>query len=187
MRLFRIVALSALIAVASCDLPTEPADAPGARSSSGAASFSHATTSDLSGYYMPADAVRLGNWRLDHIFVGQAFEFQSWEGGTRSETFGPVMLQFDDTTSPMVQTEIGETHSVTARVLPTRYAVTDTSVTFEGQSAELGRVTFSGQLDQGALATAKRNLGGDGVVMTGTLTAGSQTINGVRLRWWMGD
>lgn len=174
-------AVLAALAVAGCDRPPAPADAPAANA------FSHAATADLSGYYMPVDPVRIGRWSLDHLFVGQTAEFERWEGGSRSQTFAPVMLQFDDATSPMVQTELGEAHGVTARVLPTRYTVTDTAVRFEGESPELGRVTFEGRLDQGALATARRNLGADGVVLTGSLTAGGETVRGVRLRWWMGD
>lgn len=173
-------ALLAAFAVSACEQPSAPGEAP-------AAAFSHAATADISGYYMPAEPVRIGKWGLDHLFVGQASEFESWEGGSRSETFAPVMLQFDDASSPMVATELGEAHSVTARILPTRYDVTDTAVSFEGRSPELGKVSFDGRLDPDALATAKRNLGGDGVVMTGTLTAGGQTVRDVSLRWWMGD
>lgn len=173
-------AILAALAVAACDRTPAPAGA-------SAAAFNHAATADISGYYMPVAPVRIGQWSLDHLFVGQAPEFESWEGGSRSETFAPVMLQFDDAASPMVETELGEAHSVTARVLPTRYGVTDTAVRFEGESPELGRVRFEGQLDQGALATARRNLGGDGVVLTGNLTAAGQTVRGVRLTWWMGD
>lgn len=176
-------ALLATVALASCERTTAPADAPAATS----AAFSHAATADISGYYMPADPVRIGQWSLDHLFVGQSSEFEAWEGGTRGQTFGPVMLQFDDATSPMVATELGEAHSVTARILPTRYEVTDTAVSFEGRSPELGEVRFDGRLDPDALATARRNLGGDGAVMTGTLTAGGQTVRDIRLRWWMGD
>ena len=179
-RSFALAAILATLAVAACDRPSAPA-APAP------AAFSHAATADISGYYMPAAPARIGQWSLDHIFVGQAPEFESWEGGSRSETFAPVMFQFDDTASPMVQTELGEAHSVTARVLPTRYEVTDTVIRFEGESPELGRVRFDGRLDQGALATARRNLGGDGVVLTGNLTAAGQTVRGVRLTWWMGD
>lgn len=174
-------ALLGAFAVASCERPPAPAEGPPA------AAFSHAATADLSGYYMPAEPVRIGPWSLDHVFVGQAAAFAEWEAGTRSETFAPVMIQFDDATSPMTPTELGEAHSITARVLPTRYEVTDTTVTFEGRSPELGRVTFDGRLDQAALATSRRNLGGDGVVLTGTLTGGGQTVRDVRLRWWMGD
>ena len=43
------------------------------------------------------------------------------------------------------------------------YAVSDDRIAFEGTSAELGRVRFEGRLDQGALATARRNLGDEGV------------------------
>lgn len=183
---FLATAAIAAIAMASCDRPAEPADAPAAGPPATTA-FSFASTGDLSGYYMPASEVRIGKWSLDHVFVGQAAEFRSWTGGDRNATFAPVMLQFDDTTSPMVETELGEARSVTARVLPTRYAVSDDRIAFEGTSAELGRVRFEGRLDQGALATARRNLGDEGVVLTGTLTAGGQTVRGVRLRWWMGD
>ncbi|MCS6625452.1 hypothetical protein N0B44_21300 [Roseibacterium beibuensis] len=182
-RVLIAAALLATAALASCERASAPADAPAPTSTA----FSHATTADISGYYMPAEPVSIGKWSLDHLFVGQASEFETWEGGARSDTFAPVMLQFDDATSPMIATELGEAHSVTARVLPTRYAVTDTAVSFEGRSPELGRVRFDGRLDPGALATAKRNLGGDGVVMTGSLTAGDQTVTNVRLRWWMGD
>lgn len=171
-----------LLLLASCDRPGAPAEAPPA-----AAAYSHTLSADLSGYYMPAGEVRVGQWSLDHIFVGQAQDFRSWEGGSRSETFGPVMLQFEDVTSPMVQTEIGETRSVSARVLPSAYSVSDTSISFEGRSPELGPVRFAGVLDPGALATARRNLGDEGVVVTGTLKVGDGPAQNVQLRWWAGD
>lgn len=181
-----ILLAASLLALAACDRPDRPADAPSAPPA-GATAFSYASTGDLSGYYMPAGEVRVGKWSFDHIFVGQAAEFRSWTQGDRSATFAPVMLQFDDATSPMVQTELGEARSVSARVLPTRYAVSDERIEFEGTSPELGRVAFEGRLDPGALATSRRNLGDEGVVVTGTLTAGGETVRDVRLRWWMGD
>ncbi len=171
-----------ILLLASCNRPEAPAEPPPA-----AAAFSHAISADLSGYYLPASEVRIGNWSFDHIFVGQAQDFRSWEGGSRSETFGPVMLQFEDVTSPMVQTEIGETRSVSARVLPGAYSVTDTSLSFEGRSPELGRVRFEGTLDPAALATSRRNLGDEGVVVTGQLTVGDAPAQTVQLRWWAGD
>lgn len=182
-RILAAAGIAALFAVVSCDRPDAPGEAP----SAAAPAFSHSMSSDLSGYYMPASEVRIGKWSFDHVFVGQAQEFQAWEGGSRSGTFGPVMLQFDDATSPMVQTEIGEAHSVNARVLPTTYSVTDTRISFEGRSAELGAVRFEGALDPGALATSRRNLGDEGAVVTGTLTVGDTPAQNVRLRWWGGD
>jgi len=172
-----------LLILASCDRPEVPAEAP----APAASAFSHAMTSDLSGYYMPAGDVRIGKWSLDHVFVGQATDFQAWEGGDRSATFGPVMLQFDDVTSPMVQTEIGEARSVTARVLPTAYEVTDSRIRFEGRSPELGAVRFEGMLDPGALATSRRNLGDEGVVVRGELKVGEAPAQRVQMRWWGGD
>lgn len=185
MRLSLAVAVSLLAALAlvSCEGPSSPAEGPADPETA----FSHATTADISGYYVPTEPVRFGQWSFDHLFVGQASEFETWEGGSRADAFGPVMLQFDDATSPMVATELGEAHSVTTRVLPTRYQVTDTAVTFEGRSPELGQVAFEGRLDPDALAVSRRNLGGDGVVMTGTLTAGGRTVRNISLRWWMGD
>lgn len=182
-RLLAVAGLAALTVVASCDRPDSPGEAP----SAAAPAFSHEMSSDLSGYYMPESEVRIGKWSFDHVFLGQAHEFEAWEGGSRSGTFGPVMLQFDDVTSPMVQTEIGEARSVTARVLPTRYSVTETRVSFEGRSPELGAVRFEGVLDPGALATSRRNLGDEGVVVTGRLTVGDAPAQSVRLRWWGGD
>lgn len=172
-----------LLLLASCDRPGSPAEAPPAA----APAFSHGMSADLSGYYIPAGEVRIGKWSFDHVFVGQAPEFEAWEGGTRSGTFAPVMLQFDDVTSPVVPTEIGEARSVTARVLPTAYSVTDTTLSFEGRSPELGAVRFEGALDPGALATSRRNLGDEGVVVTGRLTVGDAPPRNVRLRWWGGD
>lgn len=173
-----------ILLLASCNRPEAPTEPPPT-----AAAFSHAISADLSGYYLPASEVRIGNWSLDHIFVGQAQDFRSWEGGSRSETFGPVMLQFDDVTSPMVADKFGDSvaHIVTARVLPAAYSVTDTSLSFEGRSPELGRVRFEGTLDPAALATSRRNLGDEGVVVTGQLTVGDAPAQTVQLRWWAGD
>jgi len=174
---------TALLLVASCDRPDTAGEAPPAA----APAFSHAMTSDLSGYYMPATDVRSGDWSLDHVFIGQAAEFQAWEAGERSGTFAPVMLQFEDVTSPVVATEIGEARSITARVLPTTYTVTEDRVRFAGHSPELGAVHLVGVLDPDALATARRNLGEEGVVLIGTLKVGDAPARAVRLRWWGGD
>jgi hypothetical protein len=69
----------------------------------------------------------------------------------------------------------------------TTYSVTDTSLSFEGRSPELGAVRFEGSLDPGALATSRRNLGDEGVVVTGRLTVGDAPARTVQLRWWAGD
>ncbi|MGZ9099524.1 MAG: hypothetical protein ACXW3O_07470 [Brevundimonas sp.] len=178
----RSLCLAACLAIlAACERSPERSGAPAA------AAFSYTATSDLSGYYVPLAETRLGPWSLSHVFIGQTAEFGSWQSGRRGSTFAPVMLQFDDVTSPMVQTETGEAHSVVERVLPTTYSVSDGRIRFEGRSAKLGTVRFDGQLDAGALATARRNLGDEGAVVTGRLTVDDLPPSTVRLRWWMGD
>lgn len=185
MRLSRIaLPLALVLGATACDRPTEPADAPAAPT---ARAFSYASASDLSGFYLPSSEVRVGKWGLDHVFVGQAAEFREWTGVETETTFAPVMVEFSDATSPMVESELGESRSIKARVLPTSYAVSDDRIEFEGTSPATGAVRFEGRIDQGALATARRNLGDDGVVVTGTLTAAGQTVRDVKLRWWMGD
>jgi hypothetical protein len=182
----RILALAAVltsVALASCG---DGGSAGGGENAAPAAA-TYTASGDVSGYYMPMDPVQSGQWTLDHMFVGQAHEFASWQAGERTGTFAPVMLQFEDASSPMAQTEMGEQRSVTARVLPTTFTVNDAQIRFEGRSAELGVVSFDGRLDQGALSTARRNLGDEGVVLTGSLKIGDGRPQAVRMRWWMGD
>lgn len=182
------LSLGAAMALAGCDKPGDKPPAPDAGPAPAtAAAFSHALTVDASGYYMPVTAPSFGKWMLRDIAVGQTRDFAAWEQGNRSTTWAPIMIEFEDATSPMVQTELGEARSGQARVLPTSYAVTDTAVSFTGTSPELGEVKFEGVLDPDALATSRRNLGDEGAVLTGSLTAGGITIGMVSLRWWAGD
>jgi hypothetical protein len=185
------VLISLVVVIAACDQPPEPSDAPAPSATpavaASATAFTHSFSDDLSGYYMPVDEVRVGDWRLHHLFMGQRSDFAAWEGGTRPATFGPVMAEFEDLSSPMVQTELGESRSGRSRVLPVSYSISDDRVRFTGRSTVLGEVTFDGRLDPGALATARRNLGDETAVLTGTLRVGDRTLNGVRMRWWAGD
>lgn len=186
--------LFALIVLAGCeDRPAAP-EAPASpvapqppRPPETGTAFVHTVRDDVSGYYLPTSEIQVGTHRLDHIFLGQRMEFDAWAGGERSQTFAPVMLQFDDVSSPMVANEIGEAHSVTVRVLPTAYAVTDDRVRFAGQSEALGVVSADLRLDPEALATARRNLGSDATVLTGTVQIGDRRFDDVTMRWWMGD
>ncbi|HWW12874.1 MAG TPA: hypothetical protein VN018_10165, partial [Brevundimonas sp.] len=80
-RLLIAVALAGLT-LASCDsgggsrpaAPTAPV-------------FTNTASGDLSGFYMPMDEARVGKWSLDHVFVGQAAEFESWKAGQREGAF----------------------------------------------------------------------------------------------------
>lgn len=186
--------MAILLALTGCEnagTPDKPSASPETPTGSGSPvagnAFVHSARGDLSGYYLPVSDVAIGSLRLDHIFLGQAFEFEAWERGETSSTFAPVMLQFDDVSSPKVATELGESHSVSVRVLPTRYSVTEDAIRFAGRSDELGSVSFNARLDPEALATARRNLGDEGAVLTGTLVAGGRRFDNVRFRWYGGD
>lgn len=176
-----IVFAVASLALSACDPPspaeqkTEARSAP-ASTTARSGSFSHSQTGDLSGYYNPGAQVGPDDFQLMTVFVGQETEFKDWEAGRRSATFAPVMLEF---LVPGEQTE---------RVLPDSYSVSDGRIRMTGTSPEHGRVTFEGQLDQGALSTARRNLGeGEAPALTATVTIGGRSFTGMKFAWSAGD
>ncbi|MEH6697759.1 MAG: hypothetical protein V7672_03575 [Brevundimonas sp.] len=193
--MFRRIALvacgAAAFALAACDPPLEPADAPATKGSVNTANlpegFSNDLQDDVSGYYRPTTEVRQASWRLDHVFLGQQQDFAAWEGGTREGQFAPVMLEFVDESSATVQTENGEIHTGRVRVLPRFYSVENGMLRFVGVSEEIGIVQLDAQLNDEALATARRNLGAEGAVMNGTLSLGDAPPQAVGFRWWAGD
>jgi len=173
-------ALTGLMALTACDGPAKSPQAPGVPK---AASFAHDLPEDLSGYYIPSEEVRIDNWRLHHVFMGQVPDFIAWEGGERPAGFAPVMIEFEDMVGPPL--ENGNRRRL--RLIPAAYGVTEDRVRVQALSGGLGAVSFDGKLDQGALATARRNLGDKGVVLKGTLKVGNRTFNNVSMRWWAGD
>lgn len=168
-RFSTIVGILLLTAMAGCDR----AERAGQQAKGSA--FVHDISADQSGYYRPLTPVRSGDWTLIHLFVGQAAAFTAWEDGERIAGLAPVMLEFEDKAGDRT------------RIVPARYTVTESTVRFAGRSPELGEIAFDGRLDADALATARRNLGDQGAVVTGNLKVGDRTISGVRFRWWAGD
>ncbi len=178
----------ALTVLTACDDFRPRSDGGGESPAAPAATaFVSDLSGDISGYYMPVTELRAGNWRLRNAFIGQEPDFASWEAGTRRGVFAPVMFEFEDETSPMTKTELGEVRSGHIRVLPSRYEVNDGRVAFEGRADGVGVVRFDGRLDGDALATARRNLGDESPVLVGTLNVGGRRFDGVRFRWWAGD
>ena len=169
------LALTACDLISPTDTRTEPATEAASTPARGGA-FAHSQTGYLSGYYNPGAQVGPDDFQLMTVFVGQEPEFKDWEAGRRSATFAPVMLEF------LVP---GET---TERVLPDSYSVSDGRIRMTGTSPEHGRVTFDGQLDQGALSTARRNLGeGEAPAMTAAVNIGGRSFTGVKFAWSGGD
>ena len=179
-RFAAVAALSGLMALTACD---GPAKGPEPTTSPKAAAFKHDLPEDVSGYYLPTAEVKIDNWRLHHVFMGQVPDFIAWEGGERPSGFAPVMIEFEDMVGPPL--ENGNRRRL--RLIPAAYDVTEDRVRVQALSGGLGAVSFDGRLDQGALSTARRNLGDKGVVLKGTLKVGNRTFNNVSMRWWAGD
>lgn len=185
-----VVLLSAVAAVTGCEdrssRPVERATETGPGSAA-PVQFRFELTDDVSGYYMPVADYRVGNWVLRSIFIGQVADFADWEAGRRSATFAPVMLEFEDVTSPVMTSESGEGHAGQIRVLPSRYMISEDAVIFEGQDQVLGRITLAARLDLDGLATSRRNLGSDEPVLEGRLGLDGRNIETAGFRWWAGD
>lgn len=150
--------------------------------------FAHPAGADLFGYYMPSTDVQVGSFKLAHLHMGSEQEFAEWERGTRSDTYAPVMLVFEDVASPMTNTELGEVRSVTTRALADAYRIAGADVSFVDQHPQLGRITFAGKLDGAALAGAKSETASSNpTVLTGTLTVGDKVFPNVQFTWFGGD
>lgn len=167
--------------VAVAPAAPQPSGPPAARG------FHHAAGLDLFGYYFPKADVMVGTFKLRQLNLGSAEEFEAYEKGQRiSPNYAPVMLEFDDVTSPQKQNELGQTyHEVSRRVLPDAYEVTAATIRFHGHDDVLGEVVFEGRLDAAALGRVRAG-GAEEPVLTGVITAMRQRLNRVFV-WFGGD
>lgn len=188
-----IFTAAAAVLLAACS-PTAPAakgDAAAATPAGPAdpTGFTHTADADLFGYYQPVQPIQTGNWKLSNFHIGDEEGFDKWEGGNRPDPYAPVMLEFDDVSSPTATGELGNTyHTVSERILPDAYVINGADIAFVDRDSKLGKVTFRGKLDLAAIAAAKReNAATEGPVMTGTLTVGDKTFENVAFTWYGGD
>jgi hypothetical protein len=120
--------------------------------------------------------------------VGAPSDFETWEKGDHSSTFGPILFEFEDEASPVQTGETGaETHSGRIRVLPDSYVFDGQKVAFTGHDARLGAVSFNGRIDKTALAEAKAQGSSQMAVLTGTLKVGDKTFDRVSFSYFVGD
>jgi hypothetical protein len=159
-----VVAVAGLLSLAACE--RRDAATP---TSTPEAAFRHRLGGEIAGDYRPTGGGSMQP--VASLFIGQDEAFAAWEGGSRVSP--PLILSL---TGPQ-----GE-----AKVLPDAYVITDDRIQMRGSAPGLGPVELSGRIDQGALATARRNLGDQTPVVAGTVS-----INGRRtpftLSWWGGD
>jgi hypothetical protein len=192
MRYF-VFAAAAAAMIAACSPAAAPAkgDAPpGATTVAGdPTGFSHTADADLFGYYLPTAPIKVGNFELHNFHIGDEAAFDEWEAGQRPNPYAPVMLEFDDVTSPKAANELGGEHfTVSERILPDAYSINGADIAFTDKDSKLGKVSFRGRLDLAAIAAAKRENGQtEGAVMTGTLTVGDKSFENVTFTWYGGD
>lgn len=190
-------AFAALLALSACDRAKEEPkgkDAPPAADAGGdflaqPKGFRHEDKIDIAGYFLPKDEIKVGDLKLTHLASGAPSDFRAWEAGKREGLFGPLMIEFEDLSSPMAANELGgEHHTVTIRVLPSSYSVTRAAMAFHGQDPTLGPVTFAGAFSQKALSEAKTaGNSGDKGVLKGDLLVGSKRFHDVAFTYWVGD
>ncbi|MDP2261256.1 MAG: hypothetical protein Q8J89_16235 [Caulobacter sp.] len=202
---FVIVALTVGVAVltTACNRNTEKAEAPPpavaeappapAPGDEGPAvevapGYRHEAAFDASGFYLTPRPVQIGSYRLTHLGIGAPSDFQQWEKGERASVFGPILLQFDDVSSPVRTNEMGgEAYTVSVRVLPQAYSLTTGEVTFRGADPKLGEVLFSGQFDQPALAEARNEGSSQDPVLRGLLKVGEAPAKPVAMVYFVGE
>ncbi len=151
--------------------------------------YQHDPAFDAAGYYMPAAPIQVGNFKLNTISMGAESDFAQWEKGERESLFGPILIQFDDMSSPAVTNEMGgQGREKTLRLLPAGYRLFPGEVSFKSADPALGEVAFTGAFDQAALADAKKvTTSGNASVLHGDLQIGALKFPGVTLTYWAGD
>lgn len=197
MRQLGLAALMAAVAVCACKKaeapakpaqPAAPASAAPAASSSAAPAFAHDASLEVFGYYLPTAPVSIGQFRLNNLALGSEEDFKNWEANHRLPTYGPVMVEFDDTTSAKTTAETGaEGYATTIRVLPDSYRVDSNGVRFSGHDAKLGAVGFDGRFDAHGFAAAKRGDAPQAVVLVGELKVGAKRFPETKFTWFGGD
>jgi len=148
----------------------------------------HVEGQALFGYYMPSPEVRVGDWVLSHMFIDDASFADVWTEETGEAYFAPVMFEFDDTSSPMGINELGgEYYENGTRALPTRFAVTANTVSFEGHAEGLGAVTFHGSYDRSVVLVGQGIGATEEIAIEGRLQIGDQVFEDVQFSWFGGD
>jgi len=159
-----VVAVMAVLSLAACE--RRDAATP---TSTPEAAFRHRLSGDISGDYRPTGEGAIQP--VASLFIGQDEAFAAWEGGSRA--------------SPPLILSLAAPQGV-IRVLPDAYVVTDDRIQMSGSAPGMGPVELSTRIDQGALATARRNLGDQTPVVTGTVSVSGRRTP-FTLSWWGGD
>ena len=193
-----LIATAAVVLLAGCGQSPDaaktaevaaPAAPPAVPVDASFTGFTKPKGDDQFGYYLPVGEVKIGDYRLDNLHIAGQQGFGDWEKGDRTKTYGPVMLEFVDITSPARKNALGNvTYSVKLKVLPEAYAVTDDRVRLVGKHPKLGEVRMDVKIDPAALKKSKATKGKDGAtVAAGALQVGDTPFKDVAFTWRGGD
>lgn len=166
MRRLLLTLLIGAAALVGCERREATPPEPAARQSA----FSHRLEGDISGDYRPVSETAETR-RIRSLFIGQASAFEAWETGRRGAS--PLILTLDGPGGAVVFT-------------PRAYQVTDDGLRLIAVAPGGEEARLRVRIDQGALATARRNLGDTTPVIAGTLTIDGGSLP-VSLGWWNGD
>ncbi|WP_304170398.1 hypothetical protein [Phenylobacterium aquaticum] len=166
-----------------------PVAPPPAAPSAPLTGFTHVKGEDLFGYYIPNTEVKIGDLKLDHVHIGSEAEFAQWEGGDRTTTYAPIMLEFSDLASAKSENELGQTvYAHTIRVLPTAYKLGAGDLRFTGTDPTLGAVQLDGMIDMAALARARAaGPGAQETILRTALLIGATPFKTLSFNWFGGD
>lgn len=197
MRLAHAAAVAVcLLALSGCNRGRDKAETPAAPEGKAPANaplqapigFQHEPGFDGQGFYRPLAPIQAGNFQLAQVAVGAPSDFDAWESGKRDAAFGPIVLEFEDVTSPVEEDEMGQRHAVRVRVLPLAYRLTPGQISFHGKDDQIGEIDLEATIDTAALAQARSTGSSDGkAVLSGSLQAGKLKFTGVSMSYMTGD
>lgn len=200
MRLVTIaLACAALTVLAGCNRKSETDKAPPPAAAAPATptptapnlklaeGFRHQDKFDAAGFYLSAQPVRVGDYRLVHVGIGAPSDFNAWEKGERASVYGPIVFQFEDLARAAEIAGAGDTRTNGVKVLPTAYSFAPGEITFVGSDPKLGEVVFSGVFDEAALNRARNEGATDATVLRGMLKVGNAEPKPVSLVYLVGE
>lgn len=149
---------------------------------------SWSVSGELFGYFLPQEDISIGTIQLDHISLAMQWEAEAYMNGD-PDSYPPIGLSFDDTSSPTAIGELGNTYyEVTHWIQPDIFAVNDEGMQFAGSHDLLGDIRFAGTWNR---AQIEQMMAGNPQnaqqALTGTLMIGDVAFSDVAFQGWLGD
>jgi hypothetical protein len=186
---FRTAGLAGLLLVVACG-PSQTAEPEAASPPAGTASpeatgdlFRREAGLDYFGYYMADDSEIFGEWRLHHLFVGDAMMFTDFEAAGEPEGEAPVWLEFWPVGGETAVNELGQEYAVGShRVRADSYIIESGRFELRAEDPEVGPVLLSGMIHPGAIENPASGPG-----FTGGMEVDGDRHRNMSLHYFAGD